>query len=69
MQHVVSAEVDGVVFSGSYTLERQGRWDQLTVWYRGRSLTENKIAHEADEWSTEAIAESLLRKLVETTET
>ncbi len=64
VQHPVSVVVGGESIAGYYTLERRGRWDVLTVWYRGRSLTDSEIAHEADPGSTEAVAEGLLRRLV-----
>lgn len=64
-QHEVSIELNGERFVGHYSLVRKGRWDRLTVWYHGRSLSEPEIAHVADFWSTESLAEGLLRQLVE----
>jgi hypothetical protein len=62
-QHEVAVELGGLRVVGHYTLERRGRYDRLTVWYRGRSLTDPEIAHEADPGSTAAVAERLLRQL------
>jgi hypothetical protein len=63
VQHPVSVVVAGETVAGHYTLERRGKRDRLTVWYRGRSLTDPEIAHEADPGSTEIVAEELLRRL------
>lgn len=64
-QHEVMVEVRGRVFVGHYTLARRGRWDRLTVWYRGRRADDPEIAHEADPDSTEAVAQELLTRLVD----
>ena len=63
-QHKLVIEISGEQVIGHYTLERQGRWDRLTVWYRSQTSTDSKIAHEAEPGSTEVIAQELLRKLV-----
>ena len=66
-QQEVSVEVNGVRVVGHYTVERVGRWDKLTVWFRGRCAVDPEIAHEAEPSSTEMLAQELLRKLVEET--
>ncbi len=64
-QQEVSIEVRGSRVVGYYTLERVGRWDRLTVWFRGQSAVDPEIAHEAEPSSTEMIAQELLRQLAE----
>jgi hypothetical protein len=64
-QHEVSVEVAGQVVVGHYTVERTGRWDRLTVWFRGRCAVDPEIAHEAEPSSTEEVARGLLRRLAE----
>lgn len=66
-QHEVSVEVDGRLVVGRYTLERAGRWDRLTVWYRGKCAIDSEIAHEAEPSSTEMVARGLLARLAEET--
>jgi hypothetical protein len=64
-QHKISVEAGGRLVVGHYTLERVGRWDRLTVWFRSRSAVDPEIAHEAEPSSTEMIARGLLSRLAE----
>jgi hypothetical protein len=66
-QHALSIELNGQNFTGHYTVEASGGLNRLTVWFRGRSITDPQIAPAAEPPSTEMIARRLLRKLVEET--